>query len=221
MTRSEATTQPTGRHDCAMLDIAREYIAAGISIIPIRLDGSKAPACGPWKAYQHRRATDDELEKWFSRPAGIGIIAGIISGGLEIIDFDAGDLFEPWRLSVQITVAKLPIIETPSGGYHVFYRCQEISGNHKIACDPTRQRQTLIETRGEGGYVVGAGSPPSAHSTNQPYVQISGPPLPNIPVIAKSERLVLWRAARSFDRARILEQARLNRPTSRSKRYAA
>ncbi len=191
-----------------MIDLARSYVDAGISVIAVRLDGSKAPAVPSWKTYQERFATDGELTHWFERPAALGVIAGVVSSGLEIIDFDAGELFEPWRQAVESIVCRLPIVETPSGGYHVYYRCAEISGNHKIACDPKREKQTLIETRGQGGYVVGAGSPAAAHSANVPYVQVAGPTLPDVPTIAKPERVELWKAARVFDKAAVLEKYR-------------
>jgi putative DNA primase/helicase len=96
-------------------------------------------------------------------------------------------------------VAGLPVVKTPSGGWHVFYRCQEIGGNSKIAIDPSREKKTLIETRGQGGYVVAVGSPPGAHKLGQ-YVQHSGPALPTIPEITPEQRRELFKAARTFDK---------------------
>jgi hypothetical protein len=73
----------------------------GLSLLPVRRDGSKAPdgkllpldADDPthttWKPYQERLANNKELEYWFDRhKAGLAIIAGHVSGHVEILDFD-------------------------------------------------------------------------------------------------------------------------------------
>jgi len=195
---------------------ATEYVKAGISVIPLRLDGSKAPASdrlpqicniksrkqsGSWEPFMHRPAMECELIQWFASPdCGMGMICGAVSGGIEVIDFDDGTLFPPWRDMVTDIVNRLPVVETPSAGWHVIYRCSEIGGNVKIAVDPNREKQTLIETRGQGGYVVAEASPCSTHATSLPYVQYSGPKLPTIPTISPDDRRELWRAARSFDK---------------------
>jgi hypothetical protein len=73
--------QPTG----AVHRLATEYRDAGISIFPIRLDGSKGPALDSWKPYHSRIANDDELSEWFSLGChGIGLVYGLISGVLEV-----------------------------------------------------------------------------------------------------------------------------------------
>jgi len=183
--------------------LATEYRDAEISVIPLRLDGSKAPAVPRWKTYQTQIATDAELDQWFARPQGIGLVCGVISGGLEVIDFDDGSLFKPWRQMVKPIVEQLPVVETGGGGWHLLYRCEVISGNQKIAM--SAKHETLIETRGEGGYIVGEGSPCSVHASGLPYVQYSGPYLPQVPTITVDERRELWKAARTFDQAETLK----------------
>ena len=201
----------------SLISVARDFIDAGISVVPLRLDGSKAPdsnllpqVCdirtrkqfGTWQQYQTRLAIHEELERWYRHPAGIGLVAGVVSGGLEILDFDDGSLFEPWRKAVESIACWLPIVETPSLGFHVFYRCEVICGNQKIAMN--KKRETLIETRGEGGYVCGAGSPWGIHQDGL-YIQHSGPSLPEIPTISAEDRKALWQAARVFDQAETLK----------------
>ena len=196
ITTSPGDTTPRRSPQC---DIAFEYANAGISVIPIRLDGSKAPAIKSWSEYQERIATPEEIESWFQVPSGIGIVAGFVSGSLEILDFDLGELFWPWFELVPGIASKLPVVETPSDGYHVFFRCEKIGGNCKIATDSKAEKKTLIETRGQGGYVVAAGSPFGVHKKrDRLYVQTLGPELPAVPIITVEERLELWRAARTF-----------------------
>lgn len=199
-------------------EIATAYRDAGLSPLAVTLTGDKAPAVGgSWKPYQQRLATDAELSQWFRKPAGIGIVCGAVSGGLEVIDFDQPEVFEAWRSLVYEIVAYLPVIETAGGGYHVPYRCSEIAGNHKLASwEPpeswsqqtysTRQgcygrpvKATRIETRGQGGYIVAVGSPAEVHASGRPYAQVSGPPLPRIPTITPLARNMLWEAAAEFD----------------------
>lgn len=127
------------------------------------------------------------------------MVCGAISGGLEVLDFDDGSLFNPWYRKVSRIADKLPIVETGGGGWHVLYRCDEIGGNNKIAVDPNREKKTLIETRGEGGYIVAEGSPCETHATGLAYCQAFGPRLPMIPRITPDERRQLWAAARTFD----------------------
>lgn len=196
------------------LSIARRYIAGGLSVLPLRLDGSKSPAIASWKPYQERLATDDELQSWFTRPSGIGIACGAVSGGLEVLDFDEWYLFQPWLSLIPEPLRKLPTIETGGGGFQVYYRCPEITGCAKLAMSEpytvvtpdsqgnqriVRKQDVRIETRGQGGYVVAPGSPPSVHKSGQSYWQLTGPELPQVPTITPAARELLWKAAREFD----------------------
>jgi hypothetical protein len=144
----------------SILQIATEYISAGLSVIPIRADGSKAPALATWKPYQSRLATSDELRDWFAAvDVGIAIIAGAVSGNLEVLDFDDGSLLcgclEEADARAPGIVERLVIVATPSEGWHCFYRSAQIEGNLKLAQHQGEQRvETDIETRGEGGYVL-------------------------------------------------------------------
>ena len=94
-------------------------------------------------------------------------------------------------------LSRLPIIQTPKGGRHVYYRCETIQGGQKLA--ENEQGLTLIETRGQGNYVLAPGSPPQSHATGNPYIEISGDLL-RVPTITISERQALLTAARSFNR---------------------
>ena len=179
--------------------IGRDYVDAGVSVIPLRLDGSKAPAVRSWNEYRNRFPSDVELRQWFARPAGIGIVCGVQSGGFEVLDFDErpDETFSAWskKLSGDL-FARLCVVETGGLGYHVIYRCSVVGGNTKIAM--TVSGGVLVESRGDGGYIVGAGSDVAVHASGRPYVQVRGVPLPEVPTITPDERKALWRAAASM-----------------------
>jgi putative DNA primase/helicase len=169
-------------------------LADGISVIPVRADGSKAPALPTWKEYQSRLPTAEELQRWFADDRyGIAILAGRISGNLEIIDFDDLVTYQRWALIRPDLAARLPQVATPGDGRHLFYRrLEQPPGNRKLAqrllIDPStgeRRVKTLIETRGEGGYVVAPGSPCACHVAGRPYQFVPDLALPPIPCLER------------------------------------
>jgi hypothetical protein len=189
-----------------MLEIARQYVNSGLSPIPILTDGSKRP-CVRWKPFQERIPTDDELLAMFStNGCGIAIVCGPVSGNLEILDFETGAPVQEWAKHVHHQLGdeflkRCPLIETPSKGYHVLYRCdQAVEGNQQLAMryNEHGKPEVAIETRGSGGYFVTVGSPPSVHPDNRPYRLLRGD-LNNIPIINANERAVLLSVARSFN----------------------
>ena len=184
-----------------------DYLQSGISVIPIKTDGSKSPVI-PWKRFQSKLASEQEAREWAAKGYGIGIVCGTASCGLEVLDFDDREYFVPWYLETDLGFddpqQSLPMVRTPNG-WHVYYRCNEISGNEKIARCP--DRGTLIESRGQGGYVVGPGSAANCHPSGRLYEQRYGRPITNgIPRIAPQQRAQLWAAAAKFDRTGILNQ---------------
>ena len=63
--------------DSNLLVAAREYLAQGFSVIPVRLrpaDGriQKKPAIA-WEPYKTRLAEEDEIRAWFSDPTVNGL----------------------------------------------------------------------------------------------------------------------------------------------------
>jgi P4 family phage/plasmid primase-like protien len=93
--------------------------------------------------------------------------------------------------------------KTPGGGCHWLYRCEEIAANTKLAKDS--DDRILIETRGEGGYVVTAPSHGKVHPTGKPYVLISGG-FASIATISPEERRELFNLARSFGKMPIKDE---------------
>ena len=201
-----------------MLNEALAYVDAGLSVLPCR-SGQKRPAAQllppafdpdtgavlttatgqlrhTWKPYQQRLPTHQEIYRWFVDGAAdaVGIIGGAVSGHLAILDFDAPEILGPWANLVMLIDAnllpRLPLVQSPSGGWHVYYRALHVAGNQKLAVDPEQDKPTLIETRAEGGYAL---APPSSG-----YTLLRGT-LTEVPVLTPTEHQMLLTAARHFD----------------------
>jgi len=178
-------------------DKAKEYLKAQLSVIPTKED--KLPALPTWKPYQSQRIKEDEVEALFTgaNVKGLAIICGAISGGLEVIDVDTkhdttGSLWEELRGLIEDNLpelySRLVIAQTKSGGYHIYYRCSSIAGNLKLSTK--KNKEVLIETRGEGGYVIAPPTPKYAYTQGEPG---------NIPTITPEDREILFSIAKSFN----------------------
>lgn len=167
----------------------KKYRKAGLCVIPTHR-GLKRPALTSWQKYQKQFPLDSETKEWFSdsfQRDGMGLICGKISGFLEVIDFDKGaQEFENWKENVpEELFNRLCIEKTVSGGKHVFYRANNISGSQKLAMED--KTTTLIETRGEGGFIKC--SPSAGYELEQGS-------LLTIPRLTDAERETLITAAR-------------------------
>lgn len=168
-----------------MIETAERYIASGLSVLPTNRS-SKTPMLENWRRLQSNRLTRDECERAFYPDCNIAVVCGAISGNLEVIDFDNKSklmlpMFDEFKCCID--TLRLPYEKTKSGGYHVFYRCDvPVSGNMKLAQIhdmETNRPSTIIETRGEGGYVV------VAPSTG--YQLVEGD-ITDIPVVSEEQR---------------------------------
>lgn len=119
---------------------ALQYLSRGISIIPVGTD--KIPLI-KWQEFQERRATSEEVEKWWQQfpDAQIGIVTGKISG-LIVVDVEAGGKTD-WLPPT--TIAK-----SGGGGRHFYYSYVEFQNKARI--------RELTDIRGNGGYII---APPS------------------------------------------------------------
>lgn len=200
-------------------DVALAAHDAGLCVVKVKLDGSKRPDVGSWKKYQAARPSRDTVAGWFPHPA-IGVLCGAVSGGLEMLEFEGRAVAEGKLAAFVERCADhgladlLDRIEagycerTPSGGIHYLYRCDEIEGNLKLARRPSTPEelaenpdeplQVLIETRGEGGFVVVAPTTGAAHLSGQGWVLQRGG-FDTIATITAEERAALFAMARSFD----------------------
>lgn len=189
-----------------LLIAAYEYINNGICVIPT--NENKIP-CIEWKKYQDKTITIEEAEEGFEKPYAktLAVVCGRSSKNLEVIDIDTkydltGDLFANYMQDITdndpVLANDLLIIQTKSGGYHIYYFCDKIEGNQKLAQRPSSDDEVkqnpgdkikvLIETRGQGGYVV---APPSTG-----YKKITGE---KIPAITIEQRDILLELARSYN----------------------
>lgn len=167
MTIVEATT--TGDTFAA----AVAYVNAGLSVVPARADGSKAPLVAGWRAYSERRATLAELHVWFGVPgrAGIAIAGGYASGNLVVLDFETAAAYEQWLAVLTIderaAVADAPVVRTPGGGVHVYVRLTQPRKGCVYA--RTATGKCLIEVRGSQHLAIAPGSPATCHPIGREY----------------------------------------------------
>ncbi|MCR5413636.1 MAG: bifunctional DNA primase/polymerase [Kiritimatiellae bacterium] len=168
---------------------ASSYLDAGLGAIP--MTGGKRPAVG-WGKYMKNRMDRKEAEIRFKSCGGIGIVAGKVSGNLEVLDFDdKGSAFPAWFAKVPQEIRERLVVErTPSGGKHVYIRVEDdlVAGNRKLAMKA--DGKVLIETRGEGGCVKCA---PSAG-----YV-LERKDFFHIPVLSPMDEMLLVNLAKEMD----------------------
>lgn len=182
-----------------------KYIEWGISVIPVRdkddeFGVAKSPF-GNWKQYQKKIVSKHDLFELMDvkyNTTAVAIIGGVVSGNEESIDVDVkykpgidAILFTAIQTLYPELFKRLRIHKTPSGGYHIIYRCEEpVPGNQKLAGRKDENGKTInfIETRGEGGYIL---VPPAmGYKVHQDVP---------IPVITASERESLITLCRSYN----------------------
>ena len=177
------------------------YLQLGINTIAVN---ENKQAIFPWKVYQEQMVTEEELSRQMSdnRAKGVAIICGSVSGNVEVIDIDTKyETYDLWQ-AIKDAIPhdlflKLHIVKTRSNGKHLIYKCEAIQGNQKLAQrlptleekkdNPSIKSYCIIETRGEGGYVV---APPTPGYT----IEQEG-----IHVITHDEREALFEIMRSFN----------------------
>ena len=125
---------------------AAALIAHGISVGPLRTDGSKLPAIR-WKDFQNRHMTAEEVERHFADCGGVFAITGKVSR-LFLFDFDlkydyeAANTYAAFMEQVpEALKTKFKINRTRSGGMHIWVRTDYTDRSRKI----TRRELTLSE----------------------------------------------------------------------------
>ena len=209
-----------------MRDQALEYVRGGLSVIPIKTNGTKAPDVLSLNTYKsERRPTEAEVEEWFGgdQKRGIGIICGRLSGSLLVFDFETKEVFQKFREMIEsdgVDLSEMPVVETPRG-FHLYVKTIMLQGGKKLAMSSTEQvtiegkdgktitsPQCLIETRGDGQYVVGPGSPKECHrhvGIERGWDQVSGNEPHEAPVVSDDILQAIERTCRSFNEVVVKE----------------
>lgn len=139
--------------DSRLSFVAQTILEQGYSILPLT---EKRPAIGSWIEFQSRRATNSEIQSWFSRDdvTGIGVICGNVSNALMVVDFDDENIFHQFCDTFPHMTDKA-IIKTKRG-YHIYYHLQS---RQSIKT----QHFNGLDIIGKGGYVVGYRSQVDGH----------------------------------------------------------
>jgi putative DNA primase/helicase len=169
-----------------------------------------------WKQYQLRVPNLDEVHDWWGNGHryGLAIICGNVSGNLEMTELEARALTSTALTDIANAADSLGCGETwdqllagyvqqsPTGGMHLVYRIadHEVPGNEKVAMDRSAvndkgdlQPLVLSETRGDGGYFVGAPSPGFCHPSGEPWLLTCGTP-GVVPTISWDQRCLIHEA---------------------------
>ncbi len=149
-----------------LINDALKYTAQGFSIIPV--GQNKKPLIN-WKEFQERKASEEEVRKWFKEfpDANIGMVTGKISN-MVVVDVENGGSIDGLSTTV--------ISKTGGGGWHYFYKYPENGLNNA-----TRIREKM-DIRGDGGYVV---LPPSLHSSGNRYEWKNSPEMATLAELPK------------------------------------
>lgn len=127
------------------------------------------------------------------------ILTGSRSNNLEMMDFDLHNAENPDEFMInfeRMVVERLGSMfiremcrqMSPSGGWHWIYRTSKVEGNKKLS--KGKNKQAIVETRGEGGYFVVAPS--------DGYTMIESS-LDEVPVITPEQRATLWAIAKELE----------------------
>lgn len=156
--------------------VYEHYINLGLSVVGCNDDKT---AVISWSIFQNQIASSSNVDLFVKKASKIAVICGEVSGNLICLDFDIKNHANPEQLWQEVwekiidyfdgDPSNLTLVKTPSGGYHLWFKTENVSTNKKIAGRPTTDEEKkinpklkkvyFIETRGQGGYAV---VPPSA-----------------------------------------------------------
>jgi hypothetical protein len=119
------------------------------SVLPV---GENKKPLVPWKEFQTRRATADDIQAWWKKwpAANVGIITGKISG-VGVIDVDEECGFEELEKHLPDSLV-FPTAKSARGGKHYYFK---VNGK---PIPTTARFLPGVDMRGDGGYII---APPS------------------------------------------------------------
>jgi hypothetical protein len=131
----------------ALTNSITQKLLAGWSVIP--LEGKKPPTGFGWRQFQQQRPSADHVAAWFGSGTfqSYAVICGQVSGGLFVIDFDDPLVYTEFAA----LFPALAVTRTTASrrGVHVYLRTDVMVKTRRIRGG---------DLKGEGSYVVGAGS---------------------------------------------------------------
>lgn len=155
------------RH-ASCLEAALWLESEGCSVFPL-CPKDKRPLApllpgGKWEQFQHRRATREEITRWFTeRPdANLALVCGSISG-IVAVDVDGPGGQEWFKANMTTHKPNLFQFTSSKNKFHVFYR----HPGEDIRIPPSvKLLNSEIDVRGDGSYVVFS---PSIHPSGHKY----------------------------------------------------
>ncbi len=152
-------------------EIALQYLSKGLSVIPLIspsmaskklsekefIRRCKTPPM-PWKEYQMRLPTEEEVSAWFEKwpDANIGIVTGKVSG-IVVFDLDSDHAVE--YAENEGGFPETAKVKTGKG-YHVYAKHPGFEIRNDV------RKELDLDIRADGGYVV---APPSFHGSGRQY----------------------------------------------------
>jgi hypothetical protein len=207
-----------------------------------KVDPTTGERMAGWELFQSERPERLQVRGWFAEWPGMGIVCGAVSGNVEALELegravaegvldqldkalDAAGLSEVWsRIRAGYTES------SPSGGLHWLCRISDGAalGSQKLAqrlatpseraAHPKQLIVPLIETRGEGGFVVVAPSHGSTHPSGKPWELVCGG-FDTIATITAGERNAIYDVCRSLDRLERTQEGIAKVPPARLAQY--
>ena len=86
-------------------ETALSFYDAGLTPIPPKQDGTKAPDLAEWKSLSSERPSREHVAALFAgdQRTGIGVLTGKVSGGLECFEFDDLPVYEEYVAAARAT----------------------------------------------------------------------------------------------------------------------
>jgi len=161
-------------------EYAELYHKLGLQVVPAMMPSTgknwKRPALTSWKEFTNTLSTQEQFNEWFagssSRVTNIGILTGMCSGGVFIVDLDTYKNREAqlWFDGICAdnnagVIVEAPTQKTGGGGIQMLFRAP------KGWTPPTIKTSIGVDIRGQGGFAVIA---PSVHESGKNYEWIDG-----------------------------------------------
>ncbi|MBX3119121.1 MAG: AAA family ATPase [Fimbriimonadaceae bacterium] len=170
------------------LNEAKRLRSLGLNVVPVAhrektpsiADGNGRIRRIAWSGYQASMVPESNLESWFSRDIGMGVMCGEVSGFLCVLDFDREGTYEAWKGLFPAWAAVLPT-DRRGDRYHVYLRTEgPLQSSTFSLCG---DHQSCGDLLAQGKFVV---MPPTIHPEGETRVWVN-PIKEPIPVVSLAE----------------------------------